>query len=201
MPVGSVGITISIAGISIQSAVSRMAEGQISHEVQLPAGKAGTLTTRTSDTVGEATLGDGHGIQTGDVVDVYWTGGVRYGVTVGAVAGNAVPLTDSGDGDVYPAQDTALVASKQVTINTDFDGDDAEMFAAHCTKRAHVNFLDAGQASLEPVELAANEVWWWASSVGPTNPLTGNAVDEVRVSNGTTDAATFKLGILYDSTP
>jgi len=201
MPVGSVGITISLAGISIQSSVSRSADGQISHEVSLPAGQSGALTTRTGDTVGEATLGDGHGIQTADVVDVYWSGGVRYGVTVGTVAGNVVPLTDSGAGDVYPAQGTTLIVAKQVTINTDFDGDDAVLFAAFATARAHADFQDSGSLSLEAVELAANEVWWWASSLGQTNPLTGNAVDTVQVSNGTTAVATFKLGILYDSTP
>ena len=108
---------------------------------------------------------------------------------------------DSGAGDVYPAQGTTLIVAKQVTINTDFDGDDAVLFAAFATARAHADFQDSGSLSLEAVELAANEVWWWASSLGQANPLTGNAVDTVQVSNGTTAVATFKLGILYDSTP
>jgi len=199
MPIGTISSNVSLAGISIQSLITREAEGQISHAVDLPAGKAGTLTTRTSDTVGEATLGTGHGILTSDVVDVYWDGGVRYGVTVGTVAGNIVPLTDSGDGDNLPAQGTALVVCKQISINTDFDGDDAVMFAVHATKRSHVDFQDSGSNSLEAVDLPANEVWWWAEGTGETNPLTGNAVDKVQVSNGTAEAATLKIGVLYES--
>jgi len=199
MPIGTISSNVSLAGISIQSLITREAAGQISQQVELPAGKAGTLTTRTSNTVGEATLGTGHGIATGNVVDVSWDGGVRYGVTVGTVAGNVVPLTDSGNGDNLPAQGTDLVVSKQITINTDFDGDDAVMFAVHSTKRSHVDFQDSGGLSLEAVDLPSNEVWWWAEGTGETNPLSGNAVDRVKVSNGTIEAATLKIGVLYQS--
>lgn len=199
MPIGTINSNVSLAGISIQSLITREAAGQISQQVELPAGKAGTLTTRTSDTVGEATLGTGHGIATGDVVDVSWNDGVRYGVTVGTVAGNVVPLTDSGAGDNLPVQGTDLVVSKQITINTDFDGDDAVMFAVHSTKRSHIDFQDSGGASLEAVDLPTNEVWWWAEGTGEVNPLAGNAVDRVKVSNGTIEAATLKIGVLYES--
>ena len=201
MPIGNVSLTLSLGGISIQSAVTRTADGQIGHEVQLPAGQAGTLTTRTSDTQGAATLADGHTIATGDVVDVYWPGGVRYGVTVGTVSGTSVPLTDSGDGDVYPTQGTAIIIAPVVRVNTDFDGDDVEMIAAWCSRRAHVNFIDGATVSLEAIALVSNEVWWWVSGQDVANPLTGDAVDEVFVSNGSTDAATFRLAVLYDSTP
>jgi hypothetical protein len=198
MPIGTISSNVSLAGISIQSLITREAEGQISHTVALAAGKAGTLTTRTDDNTGEATLGTGHGMAQNDVVDVYWEDGVRYGMVVGVVAGNVVPI-DGGAGDNLPLADTALVVCKQTEINTDFDGDDAVMFAVHSTKRGHANFQDSGDASLEAVDLAANEVWWWAADTGESNPLSGNAVDKVLVSNGTTEAATLKIGVLYES--
>ncbi len=75
------------------------------------------------------------------------------------------------------------------------------LIAAWCTRRAHANFIDGATLSLEAVELAANEVWWWVSGQNVANPLTGDAVDEVLVSNGSTDTATFRLAVLYDSTP
>ena len=78
MPIGTIAHNIALAGISIQSSITREAAGQISHEVIIPAAKAGTLTTRTSNTAGEATLGADHGITTSMVVDVYWADGVRY---------------------------------------------------------------------------------------------------------------------------
>ena len=75
---------------------TRTNEGTGTKEVALPIAKAGTLTTRTEDDTGEATLGAGHGITTGAIVDIYWSGGRRYGVTVGTVAGNVVPFGAPG---------------------------------------------------------------------------------------------------------
>jgi hypothetical protein len=43
--------------------------------------------------------------------------------------------------------------------------------------------------------LAADTISAWLRS------RTGDAVDEVLVSNGSTDPATFRLAVLYDSTP
>ena len=151
---------ISIGGISVQSSVTRTEAGQIGHEVALPAGKAGTLTTRTSDTVGDATLATGHGIETGDLVDVYWEGGVRYGVTVGTVSGLAVPLTDSGAGDVLPADETPIVIGLVTVIDTDFVGNNVAMIAALTTKRSHVDIREAA-ASTRP------------SNCRPTKPTLG----------------------------
>ena len=88
---------INVGGLTIQSTVTRTASGQISHDVTLPAGKAGTLTTRTDDNTGVATLGTGHGIVQNDVVDVYWAAGVRYGMDVTAVNGNAVTVDADGE--------------------------------------------------------------------------------------------------------
>ena len=199
MPTATNSSYISIAGITIQSSQSRTASGQISHEVSLPVGSAGTLSTRTDDDTGVATLSAGHGLVFGDVVDVYWDGGVRYGMDVTAVDGNDVTI-DLGAGDVLPAQDTALVVTKVVVIDTDFDGDLMEMIAAASTKRGHIAFRDSTPTVLKAVELTANEAWAWATGTEITNPLAGNPVNDIRASNGDASAAaTLKLGVLYDS--
>ena len=85
------------------------------------AAKTGSLSTRTDDNTGVATLSTGHGILTNDVVDVYWDGGVRFGM-LATVSGNAVSL-DGGAGDNLPAQDTAVTVVKQTPIEVNFDGD------------------------------------------------------------------------------
>jgi hypothetical protein len=199
MPTGVFSSNISLGGISVQSNVVRTEAGQIGQEVTLPAGKAGALTTRTSDTVGEATMATGHGITTGALVDVYWDGGVRYGVTVGTVNGQAVPLTDSGAGDVLPADETPIVIGLVTVIDTDFDGDKAAMLAALTTKRGHVDFRTAA-ASAHAAELQANEAYQWASDTGVTNPLASDDITAVRMSNGdSTGTAVGKLGVIYDS--
>lgn len=197
---GTIRSTATVAGVTISSLTTRTAEGMIGQNVALAASKAGTLSTRTSNSVGEATLASGHGITTGLVVDVYWTGGVRYGVTVGTVDGTVVPLSDSGAGDNYPVEDSAIVVAPVSVINADVDADDFQMITVHSAKRAHVAFIDSGDAVLAAVEVPANEMWSWVADAGIANPLTGNAIDEIHVSNGDSSAATtVKIGILYDS--
>lgn len=201
MPTNSLTISGSIGGISIQGTVSRTVDGQLSAEVSLAAGKAGSLTTRTDNNTGEATLATGHGITDGAIVDVYWDGGMRYGMTVGTVAGDVVPI-DGGGGDNLPVEDTDLVVCVQTEINLDFDGDDVKIVAAMSNRAGHLDFQDSADASLAAVELAANEPWSWVSDTGVANPLTGNAVDKILVSNGdSANTATLKIAVGYDVTP
>ena len=199
MPTGVFATNISLGGISVQSSITRTKAGEIGQETTLPAAQAGALSTRTSDTEGVATLAADHIVETGDLVDVFWDGGVRYGVTVGTVSGTSVPLTDSGAGDVYPSQGTAINVAPVTVLDVDFDGDKAVMLAALTTKRGHVDFRSSA-ASIDAAELLANEAYTWASDTGVTNPLAGETVDAVRISNGdSTGTATGKVGVIYDS--
>jgi hypothetical protein len=78
-------------------------------------GQSAQLTTRTDDNTGVATCLTGHGIETADVVDAYWLGGFRKGMTA-TTSTNAVTL-DGGSGDVLPVQNTALIL-----VNVSDDG-------------------------------------------------------------------------------
>jgi len=191
-------INADIAGVVMNSSITRQAEGQIAHAPELAAAKAGTLSTRTSDTVGTLTLGAGHGIQTADKVDLYWTGGRRYHVVVGTVAGTSVPIT-AGAGDALPPVDTAITVQKQQIIDTDFDGDRLEAIAALCAQRGHVGFYDSTTLELS-LDLVAGELWHWLNGGAATNPLAGKTITHVVVTQAATAAASLKLGILYDST-
>jgi len=206
MPTGTMNMTLSAGGITIQGLASRTAEGQISQEVSLPAADAGTLTTRTSDTAGTLTMSSGHGISTGDTIDIFWTDGsgveqCAYGATVGTVSGTSVPFTGAS-GTILPAAASSITAGGQVAINTDFDGDNVQIIALQSTRTGHFDFQDVGSVSLHAASLTASEPWWWVSGTGVSNPLAGNPVDTLKVSNGdSANAATVKLGVLYDSVP
>jgi len=198
MPTGTIRGSLSVGDLAQSTETSRTASGQIAHEVTLPAGKTGTLSTRTDDDTGVATLEADHGITTEDTVDVYWDGGLRYGMSVTLVDGNDVTI-DLGTGDVLPTQDTSLVVTPRVSIDTDFDGDLAKLVVAHADKRAHIDFQSSAPASLHAVELVAGELWSWVDAQGISNPLTGDPVDTVEASAGTAAATVVKLGVIYAS--
>jgi len=82
-----------------------------------PHSVAGTLTTRTDDDTGTLTLSTGHGVMTGNTVDVFWNDGAnsRTGMTAGTVSGNSVPI-DGGSGDVLPAATTAVNVVNQSAV-------------------------------------------------------------------------------------
>lgn len=197
---GDMTSTINVGGVAVASAISRTADGQIGQNPTLAAGIAGTLSTRTDDNTGVITLGASHGVTTADFVDVFWSGGVHYGMAVTATDATTITV-DIGAGDNLPAQDTVVVVGVRQEIDVDFGGDDVEMIAASSDKRAHIEFLTAADASIEAVELLANEAWSWATNTGVTNPLAANTVGKVQASCGEAAAAALKLGVLYDSTP
>ncbi len=118
----------------------------------------GTLGTRIDDDTGIVTLSTGHGIETDDVVDVYWAGGVHYGMTA-TVATNAVTV-DGGSGDNLPTEAatiTAVVVQEDWEIN--FDGDDAQIIGVFYRNpsdtgaKAHLDLLDSGSATIEELDL------------------------------------------------
>ena len=139
------------------------------------------------------------------MVDVFWTGGIRYGMTVGTVAGTSIPIS-GGSGDALPAQDTAVTIDEQTVLDSDFDGDKVEIMVAMSTKRGHLDIQDSsagssgGGVSLDATELTANEPHQWVADQGITNPLASSLVGAIVVTNGDSSAAaTFKIGFLYNS--
>lgn len=195
---GTYALIVSAAGVSISSNATRTASQGIEPvDTDLPAGKAGILSTRTDNDTGVATLSAGHGLQTGDKVDVYWDGGMRYGMTA-TVAGNDVTI-DQGAGTNLPTQGTVLVVTRQVSLDVTFDGDNLVLIAASAAQRSHLTFVDAGGATLAAVEIGAGEAWAWLSGTGATNPLSGNAVASIKASNGSsTNSSNLKLtGLQY----
>lgn len=187
-----------VGGLSIQGNVTRENSGGLPPQsVTMPAGKAGTLTTRSDDNTGVATLSTGHGIASLDVCDVYWTGGVRYGMTA-TVSTNAVTL-DGGAGTVLPAQDTAVVVCKQVTIDIDFVGDNVTAIVAAMAVRGHLHFVAGDDSSIFAVELLAGEAWDWTTDNGVDNPFASATVASLVASNGSETASTLYLGGVYTS--
>jgi hypothetical protein len=202
----------SLSGGSIQISRSsvRTADGLNGRDPILPVGQAGALTTRVDNDEGTITAASaGHGIETADVVDVYWDGGVQYGCVVGTVAGTAIPIT-GGDGDNLPVEATAVVVTKQVQVNATIDGDNlvilgivAQYTAANSPAVAHVDMQDATDAQIVAVKLQANEPQFYDIAGGTaSNIFTGDPIKKVMASNGSaTEPALLKILWLVDSTP
>ena len=205
----SYSVSVNGGGLSNANNVTRSGDGPILLDaITLPAGKAGTLSTRTDNDTGEATLGVSHGITTGQIVDVYWAGGMRYGMTVGTVDGTAVPL-DGGAGDNLPTEDAPIVVTVQVIANITIDGDEVALLSvkssvanSSSTAVGSIDFQDASSASIEHVDLEANVTQVWDIEGGAANPFTGNPITHLHASCGSaTESMTLTIIGVQDATP
>ena len=163
---------------------------------EIAAGAAGSLTTRTDANTGVVTLGAGHSIVTGKV-DVAWTGGARCNMDA-TVNGNACTI-DGGEGDDLPIATTTVVVSGQTSTGRDLVGDHLDVLILYSNKRAHVTFVDAGGAVLMHRDILEGRTQLYIPDSAATNPLAGDVVADVLVSNG--DATSVAIvTVLFCST-
>jgi len=199
---------MTAGGKSIGRGRVRSGDAQKTYTISLPAGNGGELTTRTSASIGTATMDSAsHTISTGQDVDIHWTvGGVtgaRYGVTVGTVAGTSVPFT-GGAGDDLPIVNSGLTITARTSAAAALDGDQAQLVGVEFqrdvdtdTAGGHAEFVDTGAANVAALSLKPNLAYIYDIAGGDTNPFTGNPITDVLASNGspTNDATLVILSV------
>lgn len=189
----------SVAGSEVASVESEMA---VQASITVAAGKPGTLTTRTDNDTGTLTMETGHGIITGDTIDLYWDGGQRRNVTVGTVATNSVPI-DLGEGDNLPVATTEIIACVVTEQPFIAEGDDLKAIVANFTggdgtSKCQVTFMD-GSTVVGSAVLTPPYGYSWYTGSGITNPLAGDSVTGIQLSNGSeTQSVVIGVAVGYD---
>lgn len=213
------GVSVSGGGLTMQpQSIVRTASGAIAIEETLIAGTAGVLTTRATDVAGTVTVATGHGIVTGDIIDVHWdiagVKGVAYKCTVGTVSAptgdTSIPFT-LASGDVLPAQDSAVVICEVISMSAGIDADNTKFLAIEVSTidktlrtAAHIQFQDVGAAEIAEIDLVTNVPSVWDLEGGSANPFTGNPITTAKVTNGgasSTETYTLKIIGVQDLTP
>lgn len=203
--------SISGGGVTIQPlAVTRTNSGTIALEDTLTAAKEGDLTTRSDDNTGTLTMDVGHGLTNGQVIDIYWTGGVQRSAVIGTVSVNSVPF-DSGIGDNLPVDETPITAVVQKSINLAIDGDSADIIAViletndkSLRTAANVQFKDAAADVIAEIDLVTNVPQVWDIEGGSANPFTGDPITNLKASQGnstSTETYTLKIVGVQDASP
>ncbi|WP_439624074.1 hypothetical protein [Gemmata sp.] len=183
---------ISVTGASIERTTP-----------SVPAAKSGTLTARTDANTGVLTMAGGHGFISTDVIDVFWSGGSRRGMTA-TVATNAVTV-DGGSGDDLPVVSTVVTAMKPVSVEFVVDGDTVRGFGVSSeVADAYVVFLDDADAEVTPATFritTAGRGKVWATGAAGDNPLAGVVTSAVKFSHGSTSAAVMKACAVFGTHP
>jgi hypothetical protein len=161
--------------------------------VALPAATTVATWTKSDANTATATLAAEHGLASG-TYDVYWAAGIRYGVTV-TITENSVAL-EGGEGVDFPASETAVNIAEQLTIPSEFDGDNLTMISVLSTVRANVVFQTTGPTTYLAKELTANAAFGWDNDSGADNPLSegeSTPIVSIVASNGETSAGVLDM--------
>jgi hypothetical protein len=208
----SINYEVTIDGVTFHKSYGN--DQKIETDITLPAGKSGTLSTRTDNDTGVCTVSSGHGITDSDTVDVYWSGGRRYGMDVTATDATTITV-DLGAGDNLPTQATAIVVVKQVTFNVTIDGDEVDCVAFKYEiddagtdgYGCYVTLKDAAADTIKAFDLGSGEGVLYDLAVhttrfGITNPYTGDVITNGIASNGDGgSAAVLRIRGIQDATP
>ncbi len=182
--------SFTIAGISFAQSTAVDSSNGAAVDPTVPVAQASTLTTRGSVSAGTLTMtSGGHGIITGQRMDLYWAGGRRRGATVGTVSGTSVPFT-GGSGTDLPSTSTAIAAATPLYRPLGFVGDDLDLFGVKGPAGGHtlVVVVDASNVELTFYHNQGGVVQEYFPTFTDTNPFAGVTVAGVWVSHDNTSA-------------
>lgn len=149
----------------------------------LAAAKPGTLTTRTDNTDGVITLTAGHGLSTG-TFDIFWEGGSRRGVSA-TIATNACTITGGTTGSTaLPVATTAVTVAPIETENLAVAGDDVKAIAIYGSNDTNYAFYNSTPTLIAEGRIEAGNSYIWHEETGADNPLAGETVATIKLSQG-----------------
>lgn len=171
-------------------------ESSVRANPTVAAAKTGTLTTRTTDTTGTLTMESGHGIITGQVFDLYWSGGKCHTVTAGIVSGTSVPIASVGGGDVLPAAATAVTAGIRNEAVFNVVGNNMKGLLLKTGDYAGYIILADGSSNHHVAYVTTTTPYHWNDQTGVTNPIAGDTLTKVIFSHGTTTGSSTQMEAL-----
>lgn len=154
------------------------------------AAQPGTLTVRSSGTAGTLVMDNsGHGITTGDYVDLYWDGGQCYRAHVGTVSGTTVPILTVAGGTALPVITTVINVGVVNQAPFGFDGDNVQVLVFTVQASGYIVLIDK-VGTAQTVKLAtyvtAGQAYIWDVDNGLTNPLAAFDITHANFSQSVT---------------
>lgn len=193
--------TFQVSGLAFNSSRQVSSDVAPPWSVDVPAAKAGQLTTRTSDTAGTLTMANGHGFTDGVKLHLYWTVGGVQGTcraTVGTVVTNSVPFT-GGVGDPLPTNMTNVTAMVPNTEVLAVPGNSLVALAVNCPIGGTVVFADASNNELYVSVRTPQNTSDVVVTADGTNPLAGDTVAKIILSHPSSSGPSTLTGaVMYN---
>lgn len=120
----TVGVTVSTSGAISSTGAQNVSDSTVVEGSKSPlAAQPAVLTTRGGNTTGSLTMtNSGHGIITGQRLDLYWTvngvNGQAYDAVAGTVSGTTVPIASIAGGTSLPIATSPIIVG--IPVSTSF---------------------------------------------------------------------------------
>jgi hypothetical protein len=164
---------------------------QQSGPTSIPAAQPGTLTHTTNTTGTILMTNAGHGITTGQRVDIYWSGGQCYNATVGTVSGLSVPISAVSGGSNLPSTGTTVYVgiATQVTLNV--VGNNLTALLMQGVPASYLGYFvfDASSSDDYAALITGGYFGGWKTGDTTTNPLATYTITSVWMSHSNPAAA------------
>lgn len=195
---GSIGTPVSAFPLS------ESVDGDVGIDIRpvtaVPVAKTGSLTTRTDDDTGVVAAATGHGITTGQKVDLYWSGGSRLSMDA-TVSGDDITL-DGGDAnsDVLPAAATAVTLMAHAAGASEsavFTPAGLQAMVFYTNVQGAVHFYESnGTTLIDSFQIFAGLVYYYMAGISPSNPLTGTSPAIVKMTHSDSASAISVQGYI-----
>ena len=181
-------LSCTLNGVGVSQTIAEPISGVMTESIVIPAAKAGTIASSI------LTLSTGHGINTGDRIDVYWGTGKHIGCLVGTVSGNSVPIS-AGAGDALPTG--GAIISCMVPIVKPFAvlavNMNVILLSCASATEAVAAFADVTPTAKGTLSITPSGSYVWYRDSGLTNPVSADPT-QVFLSHGDiTSPRTFQL--------
>ena len=202
--------SVRVAGLAFSESVAINSDAAIVQDVDVPAAQQATSwILDTAGTTGTLTMGTGHTLQTGAVHDLFWNETVngatvrkgRRAVVLGTVTGDSVPITSSGAGDALPTEATGLIITvgTRVELDTTVAGDTLQLIVIASKKVFSFSLTTVSLVEEFGRSPCAGCIWKWYNGNGEPNPVAGDDITNVIVSQGATEVATVQVALTYQN--
>lgn len=176
-------------------------------EFLVPAAQPGVLSVRTNNNTGTLTMNVvGHGIITGQIIDLYWTDAngnqqCQHQITVGTVAGTSVPIA-SGAGTNLPAAAFNVIVGVRVSVAVALVGNNVSGIVVYGDSSGCFDFLTSAPAEIAtwflPSQANSALCKEWDKVNGDVNPLVGATLASVAMSHSNIVLAqTMRVGFMF----
>lgn len=193
---GRVQKVITIGGENFNQNTTPVGDGVVVTKVLVPAAEHSLMLTKTADDEGAISVPIS-GVLNSDLVDIWWTGGLRRGMTAEMDSMGNIAIS-GGNGDALPAENTAVLISIPIIRKLGIKRAREDCIAYASEGDGYFDLVDdSGYTITRRVSAGSTYLWEEGSGIERSRFFIGTIITELRFSHCELSPKVMRAGLLY----